>query len=65
MSRRVVVLMLPQVSGDLRIHNPAERHKPEREPYNGTLTNPAVHRPFIEEPLLLSAPVSEFLQRHR
>ena len=46
MSRRVVVLMLPQVSGKLRVHNPAERHKPEREPYNYKLSNPTVHRPL-------------------
>ena len=44
MSRRIVVLMLPQVGGDLRIHNAAERYKPEREPYNHKLLNPTVHR---------------------
>lgn len=46
MSCRVVVLVLPQVSGDLRVHNPAERHKPEREPYDCKLSNPTVHRPL-------------------
>lgn len=46
MSRRLVVLMLPDVGGELRVHNPAERHKPEREPYDGTLSNPTVHRPL-------------------
>lgn len=29
-SRRVVMLMLPHVGGELRVHYPAERHKPER-----------------------------------
>ncbi len=29
MSRLVVMLMLPHVGSELRIHNPAERHEPE------------------------------------
>lgn len=29
-SRRVVMLMLRHVGGELRVHNPAESHKPER-----------------------------------
>ena len=30
MGRLVVMLMLPHVGGELRVHNPAERHNPER-----------------------------------
>ena len=45
MSRRVVMLMVRHVGGQLRVHNPAERHKPEREPSDHTLLNPTVHRP--------------------
>jgi hypothetical protein len=41
-----MVLMLPYVRSDLRVHNSAERHKPEREPYNDELSNPTVHRPL-------------------
>jgi hypothetical protein len=29
-SRRLVMGMLRHVGGELRVHNPAERHKPER-----------------------------------
>ena len=29
-SRRIVMLMLRHVGGELRVHNPAERHEPER-----------------------------------
>jgi len=45
-SRRVVVLMLPYVGGELRVHNPAERHNPEREPPDYKLSNPTIHRPL-------------------
>ena len=44
MSRRIVVLVLPHVGGELRIDNPAERHKPERESSNDTLSNFMSHR---------------------
>lgn len=44
MSRLVVMRMLPHVGSELRIHNPAERHKPDHEPYNYKLSNPTVHR---------------------
>lgn len=44
MGCRTVVLMLPHVGGQLRVHSPAERHKPEREPCDCTLSKPAVHR---------------------
>ena len=44
MSRSVVMLMLPHVGGELRVHNPAERHKPECEPSDYTLSNHTVHR---------------------
>ena len=45
-SCRVVMLMLPHVGGELRVHNPTERHKPERQPYDSTLSNPMGHRPY-------------------
>ena len=31
-SRRVVMVMLSHVGSELRVDNPAERHKPERKP---------------------------------
>ena len=31
-SRCIVVVMLSQVGSELRVDNPAERHKPERKP---------------------------------
>ncbi len=46
MSRRAVMLMLHHVGGELRIDNPAERHKPERQPSDDTLLNSTVHRPL-------------------
>ena len=51
MCRRAVMLVLPHVGGELRIDNPAERHKPERETSNNTLSNLMSHRLVIEEPL--------------
>ena len=44
MSRGLVMLMLPHVGGDLRVHNPAKRHKPEGEPYDYKLSNSLTHR---------------------
>jgi len=44
MSCGLVVCMLPHVGGELRIDNPAERHKPERETSNNTLSNLMSHR---------------------
>ena len=44
MCRRAVMLVLPHVGGELRIDNPAERHKPERESSNNTLSNLMSHR---------------------
>lgn len=44
MSRCVVVLMLPYVGGELRVHNPAERHNPEREPADYNLSNSLAHK---------------------
>ena len=43
MSRLIVMLMLPHVGGELRVDNPAERHKPEREPSDDTLLNSTGH----------------------
>ena len=40
----VVMLMLPHVGGELRVHNPAERHQPEREPYDYDLSNATFHK---------------------
>ena len=44
MSFGFVMRMLRHVGGELRVHNPAERHKPEREPSDCKLLNPTVHR---------------------
>ncbi len=44
MCRRTVMLVLPHVGGELRIDNSAERHKPERESSNNTLSNLMSHR---------------------
>ena len=44
MCRRAVMLVLPHMGGELRIDNPAERHKPERESSDGTLSNLMSHR---------------------
>ena len=44
MSRRIVMLMLPHVGGELGVHNPAERHKPEREASDDTLPNSMDHK---------------------
>ena len=46
MSRRVVMLMLRDVGGQLRVDNPAERHNPEREPSDCKLSNSTTHRPL-------------------
>ena len=46
MSRLIVMLMLPHVGGELRVHNSTERHKPEREAANCKLSNSTVHRPL-------------------
>jgi hypothetical protein len=43
-SRRVVVLVLPHVGGELRVDNPAERHKPEREPSDHDVSNATFHK---------------------
>jgi len=45
MGRLIVMLMLSHVGGDLRIHDPAERHKPERQPSDDTLLNSTGHNP--------------------
>ena len=45
-SRRIVMLMLPHVGGELRVHNPAERHEPERKPSDCALLNLTVHKPL-------------------
>ena len=37
MSRCLMVLMLPHVGSELRVDNPAQRHKPKREPCDSTL----------------------------
>ena len=44
MSRCVVMLMLSNVGCELRVDRPAEHHKPEHEPYDGTLSNTIVHK---------------------
>ena len=44
MCRRAVMLVLPHVGGDLRIDNPAERHKPERESSHDDLSNVTFHK---------------------
>ena len=44
MCRRAVMIVLPHVGGELRIDNPAERHKPKRETSNNTLSNLMSHR---------------------
>ena len=36
--------MLDSMGCQLRVDNPAERYKPERQPYDGKLLNPTVHR---------------------
>jgi hypothetical protein len=43
-SRRVVVLVLSHMGGELGIDNPAERHKPERKSPDYTLLNLRDHR---------------------
>lgn len=44
MGRCVVMFMLPTMGGELRVHNPTERHEPEGEPYDYKLSNSLVHR---------------------
>ena len=44
MGRRSVMLMLSHVGGELRVDNPAKRHKPEREASDDTLPNLMGHR---------------------
>ena len=44
MSRRVVMLMLRDVSSELRVDSPAEDHNPDYEPSDGTLSNAMAHR---------------------
>ena len=44
MSRGLVMLMLPHVGGELRVDDPAERHKPEREPSHDDLSNVTFHK---------------------
>ena len=44
MCRRTVMLMLPHMGGELRVDNPAKRHKPERESSDDTLSNLMSHR---------------------
>ena len=41
---RVVMLVLPDVGGELRVDNPAKRHKPEREPSDDDVPNATFHR---------------------
>lgn len=59
------MLMLPHVGGQLWVYNPAECHKPKREPCDCDLSKPVVHKVFIEEPLPSPVSVSESLTRHR
>ena len=44
MCRRTVMLVLPHMGGELRVDNPAKRHKPEREASDDTLPNLMGHR---------------------
>jgi hypothetical protein len=43
MSRCAVMLMLRDVRSELRVDSPAEHHKPEYEPSDGTLSNAIGH----------------------
>ena len=44
MSRRIVMLMLSHVCRQLWVDNPAERHKPEREPSHDDVSNATFHK---------------------
>jgi hypothetical protein len=44
MSGSIVMGMLGSMGRQLRIDNPAEHHKPEREPSECTLSNCTAHR---------------------
>lgn len=46
MCRRAVMLVLPHVGSELRIDNPAERHKPKREPYDDDVSNATFHKSY-------------------
>lgn len=45
MSRRVVVLMLTDVGGELWVDNPTERHQPKGQESDRSLLNPTGHDP--------------------
>jgi hypothetical protein len=64
-SRSLVMLMLPHMGGELRVDNPAKRHKPEREPPDRKLLNPMGHR-FLSKSrcldrLLFLNPCNDFI----
>lgn len=44
MCRRTVMLVLPHMGGELRVYDPAERHKPEREASDDDLSNATCHK---------------------
>ena len=44
MCRCTVMLVLPHMGGELRVDNPAEHHKPEREPYDDDVSNATFHK---------------------
>jgi hypothetical protein len=44
-SCRVVMLVLPHVGGELRVHNPAERHNPKGQESDHSLLNSTGHNP--------------------
>jgi len=44
MRRRFVMLMLGYVGRQLWVDNPAERHKPECDPYDDNVSNATRHR---------------------
>jgi hypothetical protein len=46
MGRRAVMLVFPHVGRQLRVNNPAERHKPEREPYDDDVSNATFHKSY-------------------
>lgn len=46
MCRCAVMLMLPDMCRQLRVDNPAERHKPEREPSDDNVSNATFHKSY-------------------
>ena len=44
MCRRTVMLVLPHMGSELRVDDPAEHHKPERDPPDRKLLNLMGHR---------------------